>query len=65
MYEAFPDADGLHYESPMHPNSAAMALWERAATALPVAPRLNRPLGDPDLWHATYNAARNLGYRVR
>lgn len=64
MYEAFPDADGLRYESSMRPGSSAMALWERARDALPDAPRFHRALQDPDLWVPVHNAAAHLGYGI-
>lgn len=64
LYEAFPDADGVHYESSMHARTPAVALWDGASNALPSAPKLHRLLADPDLWTATHNAATKLGYRI-
>jgi hypothetical protein len=62
LYEAYPSADGLHYESSMLPGSPAMAIWERAVNAVPAVPRLHRALADPVLWVPLDNAARLLGY---
>lgn len=64
FYEAFPAADGLRYESSMHPGEAAFACYERAADALPATPRFHRALADPDLLVPVVNAARYLGYSL-
>jgi hypothetical protein len=62
FYQAFPDADGLWYASSMHANRPALALYERAAGALPPTPFLHRALGDPLLRVVLENAAAELGY---
>lgn len=64
LYDTFPDADGLRYESSMHPATAAFALWERAADALPAHPRFHRALQDPELSVVLLNAARRLHYKL-
>lgn len=64
LYEAFPDADGLRYESVMHPEHAALALFERAGDALPDAPHFHRALADPDLGPMIHNAARRFGFEI-
>lgn len=64
LYAAFPDADGLRYESVMHPGHAAYALYERAADAFPAAPHLHRALADPELTHVILNAAWRFRFEV-
>jgi RES domain len=64
LYEVFPEAAGIRYESVMHPGHAAFALFERAAPALPESAQLHRALADPDLTHVVHNAARRFGFEV-
>ena len=64
FYDALPDIDGIRYESSMRPGSAAYVLYERAATALPAAPLLNRDLDDLDLHVPLVNACHRLGYSL-
>jgi hypothetical protein len=46
----------------MHANAPAIALYERAQTAIPAAPALHRALADPTLGIVLENAALALGY---
>lgn len=62
IYEAYPDLEGIYYPSSMHANRPAIALYERALTALPRAPVFHRPLADPALLSVLRHAARELGY---
>ena len=62
FYDALPDIDGIRYESSMRPGSAACVLYERAFSALPPAPRLNRELADLDLHIPLVNACHLIGY---
>jgi hypothetical protein len=63
IYEAY-DADvfGLLYASSMNGNRPAVALYERAASALPVAPDSNRSLSDAALFLPLERIASSLGY---
>jgi hypothetical protein len=64
IYEAFPGLEGLLYGSSMAGNAACLALFERAADALPGNPELHRPLSDPTLEHLLLRAADSLGYEL-
>jgi hypothetical protein len=55
---------GLLYASSMHANRPALALYERAQTALPAAPVFHRALSDPALVPRLNAAATALGYRL-
>ncbi len=45
-------------------NRPAVALYERAISAVPTAPAFHRPLSDPTLLTLLRNVARDLGYVV-
>jgi hypothetical protein len=62
IYEAYPDVCGLLYASSMNGNRPAVALYERAARALPEAPDFNRPLSDAALLLPLERIALDLGY---
>lgn len=62
LYDAFPEIDGLYYPSSMAANRPALALYERALSAMPSAPAFHRPLSDPALLTLLRNVARDLGY---
>jgi hypothetical protein len=62
LYAAFPDVDGLLYGSSMHANQPCVALYERAAKAMPASPSTNRMLADPNLLTTLKNACADLGY---
>lgn len=64
IYEAYPDVEGIFYGSSMNAGAPAVALYERAANALPGAPVFHRALADPHLDSAIRNAASHLGYGV-
>ena len=64
IYEAYPGFHGLSYPSSMDANRPAVALFERAVSAVPVHPRFNRALAEPPLLIPIVNAAARLGYRV-
>jgi hypothetical protein len=64
VYEAFPDMDGVLYGSSMAGNAPCLALFERAADALPRNPDLHRPLSDPTLEPLLLRAAGALGYEM-
>ncbi len=65
IHEAYPDVAGLLYASSMNGNEPAVALYERAAPALPVAPVFDRPLSHPGLLAPLERIAESLGYDVR
>ena len=62
IYEAYSQIHGIFYPASMHANSPAVALFERAAGALPPAPVLHRPLVDPALLGALNRAAKAIRY---
>lgn len=64
IYEAYPGVQGLYYASSMHAHRPAIALYERAAAALPRTPIFHRPLSDSALLSDLDRAARQLGYRL-
>lgn len=64
IYLAYPAMDGLLYCSSMNGNQPALALYERAQTALATAPTFNRALADPTLAIRVAAAAGRLNYRV-
>jgi RES domain len=60
---AFPDLDGLRYNS-RFAAAPCLALFLPAATAMPPRPRLSLPLTHPGLASRIAGAARRLGYSV-
>lgn len=63
IVEAFPDLDGLRYNSRFS-GQACLALFTPAALAMPTRPALSLPLSHPDLAGRIAAAARRLGYGV-
>ena len=64
IYAAHASCEGLHYPSSMHANRPIVALYERAAGALPTRPCFHRALADPSLTTVVRNAAQDLGYAL-
>jgi hypothetical protein len=64
IYAAYPDVEGVWYTSSMHANAPAVALYERAASALPSSPEVHRALADPTLQVSLENAAHELNYAL-
>ncbi len=64
IWEAYPGAEGLLYPSSMDSNRPALALFERAARAIPERPELHRALLDPTLFPNLAAAAADLGYAI-
>jgi hypothetical protein len=64
IYELYPGIEGVCYGSAMHANEPALALYERALTALPPRPEGHWSLLDPRLRDRVLNAAARLGYVV-
>lgn len=63
IIEAFPDLDGLRYNS-RFAGAPCMALFLPAAAAMPARPKLSLPLNHPDLATRIAGAAKRLGYGV-
>lgn len=61
-YKAYPAIDGLWYSSSMHGNKPAVALYERAISAMPAHPTFHRALADAAIYPALSNAAASVGY---
>ena len=62
IYDAYIGVHGLLYASSMNRNRPAVALYERAARALPEAPDFNRALSDAALLAPLERIASSLGY---
>lgn len=62
--DAFPQIEGVVYCSSMNANQPCMALFERAATALPPLPTSNDALSSPLLRALLLRFATRLGYRL-
>jgi len=63
IHAAYPTVDGVLYESSMGA-ALAVALYERAADAVPATPEFNRALAEPGLATALARIAADLGYRL-
>jgi hypothetical protein len=64
IYAAYPKLQGLLYSSSMDGNRPAVALYERARSAVPAKPMFNRALSDPALLPLITAAAREFGYAL-
>lgn len=65
FYEAYGGIGGLRYRSSMSGGAwPAVALFERAAGAVPPAPQVDLPLRHPVLRPALVRAATRLGYAI-
>jgi hypothetical protein len=62
FYDAYPQIQGLHYASCMNENRSSLALYERAAEAIPAHPSFHRALSDQALRLMLRNAAAKLNY---
>jgi hypothetical protein len=62
IYEAFPQVEGLLYCSSMAANRRALALYERAQSAIPAAPVTHRSLADSSMRSLIREAADKFGY---
>lgn len=56
--------DGITWTSSLLGRGRCLALFDRAADALPSAPDLHRPLGDPALRSALARTAATVGYQL-
>jgi len=64
VHQDYPTIEGLYYPSSIDSNRPAMALYERAQSALPARPLFHRALADPALNGAVVKAALLFNYRV-
>jgi RES domain len=64
IYAAYPASQGLWYPSSMYAGPPCMALYERAADALPLRPSLHLALADPRLDVPLLHLAAEIGYRL-
>lgn len=67
LYKAFPQAQGILYDSPMNGGAPAVALNDRAEALgiFPSHPLLHRALADDVMVDALKTAAVSLGYGLR
>lgn len=65
IYRDYPGVEGLYYGSSMHANRPALALYERAASALQATSTFDRPLLDPHLEPGLKRIATALRYDLR
>ncbi|HEX5533522.1 MAG TPA: hypothetical protein VFX33_07255 [Actinomycetales bacterium] len=64
IYEQYPEVDGLYYQSSSLPSHRCIALYERAADALPLSYRLHMPLNHPGLRPALRRIAIKYDLRL-
>jgi hypothetical protein len=64
IHAAYPGVEGLLYASSMNAGKPAVALYERAQTALPALASLDLALNDPSLAAPIANVAAAFGYAV-
>lgn len=64
FYAAYPEIDGILYGSSMYGNSPAIALFERAARAIPSRPVFHRALQDSLLDNVLTETARKINYNL-
>lgn len=62
IYTQYTKVEGLLYASAMHANEPSLALYERAASAVPAVPTFHRALSDPALLPRLNASATLLGY---
>jgi hypothetical protein len=65
LYDAYPNIQGLHYGSSMNGHAPAIALNERAQSALPQQPQFHRALNDDMLVETLQQIALRLSYGLR
>lgn len=64
IYQRFEDVHGIAYLPSTYGAGWAVALFERARSAMPARPRIHRPLADPGLAGFLRRAADQLGYSI-
>ena len=65
LYDAYPELQGLHYGSSMNGHAPAVALNERAQSAMPEQPLFHRALNDDMLVEVLQQIALRLSYGLR
>lgn len=65
LYEAYPNVQGVHYGSSMNGHAPAVALNERAQSAMPRLPLFHRALNDDMLVDILRRIALRLSYGLR
>jgi RES domain len=65
LYEAYPNVQGIHYGSSMNGHAPAIALNERAMSAMPQLPLFHRALNDDMLVDVLQRIALRLSYGLR
>jgi hypothetical protein len=65
LYEAYPNAQGVHYGSSLNGHAPAIALNERAQSAIPRLPLFHRALNDDILVDILRRIALRLSYGLR
>jgi hypothetical protein len=65
LYDAYPNIQGLHYGSSMNGHAPAIALNERAQSALPQQLQFHRALNDDMLVETLQQIALRLSYGLR
>jgi len=65
LYEAYPNVQGIHYGSSMNGHAPAIALNERAMSAMPHLPLFHRALNDDMLVAVLQHIASRLSYGLR
>ncbi len=64
IYDSYPTVEGLWYCSSMDANRPAIALYERAISAMPTNPEFHRALGNLALTSMIKRSASRFGYVV-
>ena len=64
LYEAYPKIDGILYSSSMYGNAECVALFERAAPAIPTLTVFHRALNDPAMLAVLTETSREIGYQL-
>lgn len=64
IYEAYLEVAGLLYASSMHANEEAVALYERASSAIPSRPQVHVPLSHPGLYGELDRICGEIGYAL-
>ena len=65
LYDAYPDLQGVHYGSSMNGHAPAVALNERALSAMPRLPLFHRALNDDMLVEILQRIALRVSYGLR
>ena len=64
IYDQYAEIEGLWYPSSMHGRNFAIALYERASSAVPSATLFHQPLNDPRLLGRLRRVAADINYQL-